>query len=233
MELEVERDLHSDKTFSVEQLLSKYTDISSDVKTEVLSYASFQKIKRNTFLREPSGDSPFVMVAEGQVKVYGLTDSGRSIFISYIGKGDFCPLSVVRLFGLDVPNIRCVAESDVSLLIIPKRCFSSLLSKSELFRAEVIRLQSQFSLHLMSLLNQVCFRRLPDRVVDLLLDTYERKNQILISLTHQELADELGSSREVISRLLKDIESHGAIKLHRGAIEVLKPEGLKGYSLTG
>ncbi len=226
-------DVHKDKYCSVEQLFSKFTDIPKTLKSDVLSCSSIHYVRRNAFLREPNGDSPFVLVIKGQVKVYGLTESGRSIFISYIGESEFCPLSVVRLLGLEVPNIRCVAESDLRLLIVPKRCFASLLSESALFRAEVIRLQSQFSLHLMSLLNQVCFRRLPDRVVDLLLDTYERKNKILISLTHQELADELGSSREVISRLLKDIESCGVIKLHRGAIEVIEPEGLKGYSLSG
>ncbi len=233
MECEVGHDVNKDKLCLIEQLFSKFTDIPHTLKCEVLSCSLIRDVRRNAFLREPSGDSPFVLVITGQVKVYGLTENGRSIFIGYIGEGEFCPLSVVRLLGLEVPNIRCVAESDLRLLVIPKRCFTSLLSESELFRAEVIRLQSQFSLHLMSLLNQVCFRRLPDRVVDLLLDTYERKNQILISLTHQELADELGSSREVISRLLKDIESHGAIKLHRGAIEVIEPEGLKDYSLTG
>ncbi|MFL0804486.1 MAG: helix-turn-helix domain-containing protein [Agarilytica sp.] len=233
MELELGLDVHSDKFCAIEQLFSKFTDIPKALKGDVRSCSVIQDVRRNAFLREPNGDSPFVLVVKGQVKVYGLTESGRSIFISYIVEGEFCPLSVVRLLGLEVPNIRCVAESDLRLLIVPKRCFTSLLSESELFRAEVIRLQSQFSLHLMSLLNQVCFRRLPDRVVDLLLDTYERKNQILISLTHQELADELGSSREVISRLLKDIESCGAIKLHRGAIEVIKPEELKDYSLAG
>ncbi len=233
MELEMDLEVHKDKYHAIERLFSTFTDIPDDIKGDVFSCSVIHNVKRNAFLREPSGESPFVMVVEGQVKVYGLTESGRSIFIGHMGEGEFCPLSVVRLLGLDVPNIRCVAESDLRLLIIPKRCFTSLLSSSELFRAEVIRLQSQFSLNLMSLLNQVCFRRLPDRVVDLLLDAYERKNQIFISLTHQELADELGSSREVVSRLLKGIESCGAIKLHRGAIEVLKPEGLKAYSLTG
>ncbi|MEH6443919.1 MAG: Crp/Fnr family transcriptional regulator [Oceanospirillaceae bacterium] len=121
-------------------------------------------------------------------------------------------------------NAQGVAESDIELAIIPQHCFGELLGISKLFRTFVFAVYAQRMSTLMMLIEEVVFKKLDERLAKILLD-----NAVFfeITRTHQALATELGSVREVVSRQMKNFERQGLIELSRGKTKIFSPIELK------
>jgi len=177
-----------------------------------------------------SKSNQFCIVLSGVVKVYSISEIGRGIYISSIGPGDFCPLQMSILLNDPFIELQSIASTDVVILSFSKDIFFNLHQNSPQFSTHILTMTSRFSRTLVDLVRQVSFQRLPMRVANHLCKNLEQDKSPFISCTHQTLANELGTTREVMSRLLKDMEQKGCIKLKRGTIEVLSIEGLKNYS---
>ena len=198
-----------------------------------------QVLESSTVVRKPKGtplscnesndNSALVIVLSGIIKMYGLSETGRGIFIRHVEAGELCPLSLSKLMGTPMMEAQAVAETDVSLLVVNRECFYTLLEQSNVFRTHVLKETIDFAKDLVTLVKQICFQKLPTRVADFLVKMFNKRRQKIIPFTHQSLANELGTTREVMSRLLKDFETRGYIKLQRGAIEVLSEENLLMY----
>ncbi len=118
-------------------------------------------------------------------------------------------------------DARGVTEADTTLLVVPNEDFQALLGE-QAFRAFVFQLFSERIADLMQLIEEVAFRKLDQRLAALLLGKGQR-----LHTTHQQLADELGSVREIVSRLLKGLAEQGLVALSREQIEILDPAGLR------
>jgi CRP/FNR family transcriptional regulator len=159
------------------------------------------------------------LLLSGVVRVYQIGETGREVTLYRFRPGESCVLTANAILRRQsFPAIATVEES-AEAVMIPADAFRDWVRRYELWRDFYFDLVSQRLASVMGIVEEVAFRRLDARVASLLLGRAERENPI--RMTHQEIASELGSSREVISRILEDFSSKGAIRTERGAVEVL------------
>jgi len=162
---------------------------------------------------------PFVLA--GGVRVVKGAPSGRELPLYRVAPGETCVISSACLLGRTPYNARGVTDSETTLWVLPGADFQALLAEPA-FRDFVFRLFSERIADLMQLIEEVAFRKLDQRLAALLLGRGRR-----LHTTHQQLADELGSVREIVSRLLKGFAAQGLVALSREQIDILDPAGLR------
>jgi CRP/FNR family transcriptional regulator len=163
----------------------------------------------------------FPLLLEGAVRVFKSTPKGREILLYRVEPGDGCVLSGGCLLGQTDYAATGIAETAVTLLLVAPDPFKMLLLEDEAFRRFVFSLYGDRLAEVMELVEAVAFRKLDQRLAQLLVHRGP-----LVQETHQKLADELGSVREIVSRLLRSFESHGWVKLERERVSVLDPKAL-------
>jgi len=163
----------------------------------------------------------FPLVLEGAVRVAKLAPNGREILLYRVEPGQGCILSGGCLLGHSDYSARGVAERDVTLLSLPPALFQALLLECEPFRRFVFGMYGERLAEVMELVEEVAFRRLDERLAQLLV-----QRGPVVAATHQKLADELGSVREIVSRLLRSFEERGWVRLERERVSVLDPAAL-------
>ena len=168
---------------------------------------------------QPCRGFPFVLA--GAIRVVKLSPSGRELPLYRVLAGESCIISSSCLLGHADYNARGVSEGQTTLALLPRPLFDEMLGEPA-FRDFVFALFSERIAELMQLVEEVAFRKLDQRLAALLLG----KGRMLHT-THQQLADELGSVREMVSRLLKGFAEQGLVRLGREQVEVLDPAGLR------
>lgn len=176
---------------------------------------------------EGSPCQAFLIVLAGQVRVQKTAENGREIALYRIGPGQTCVVTTVCLMTGTDYDAEGVAETDIEAQALPMPAFRALLAKSERFRDFVFRAYSVRITDLLLLLEEVSFGRIDQRLAACLL---ERGRSGEVCATHQELAAELGTAREVVSRQLKEFENHGWIALARGRIVLRDLAALAGLA---
>ena len=186
------------------------------------------------FAHIPAGKDVFVegdriqaiaLLISGVVRVYKVGETGREITLYRFGLGESCILTAnAILSNQSFPAIATV-EKDAEAIMIPADKFRAWVSRYDLWRGFVFDLLSQRLSNVMAIVDEVAFKRMDVRVASLIGTRCRVQNPMRI--THQEIAAELGSSREVISRILEDFTARGLIRSSRGEIEVLDFESLE------
>lgn len=209
--------------------IPELAEISGDVWEASLARSSILSLPAATRLIQ-CGDTAenFVVLLQGVVRVYEVAENGREICLYRIYRGQICVLTLTKLLLGPVGCAQAVAEEDVRLLAIPRESFFKLMSTTEDFRRLVVNSMAMSLNEIMHLVEQVSFRRLDLRLACFIGRMSERIATRRLKLTHQDVANELGTTREVVSRLLKEYENMGYIKLKRGYIEILAPEPMRG-----
>jgi CRP/FNR family transcriptional regulator len=159
------------------------------------------------------------LLLSGVVRVYKIGETGREITLYRFGLGQSCILTANAILSRQAFPAIATVEQDAEAVMIPASTFREWVKRYDLWRDFVYDLLSQRLVSMMAIVDEVAFRRMDSRVATLLLSRCQGNNPILI--THQEIAAELGSSREVISRILEDFAAQGAILPARGMIEIL------------
>jgi len=163
----------------------------------------------------------FPLLLEGSVRVAKAAPNGREIVLYRVDPGEGCILSGGCLLGHTDYSATGIAESDVVLLSIPPAQFNALMLECEPFRSFIFGMYGSRLAEVMELVEEVAFRKLDSRLAQLLIHRGP-----VIEATHQNLADDLGSVREIVSRLLRSFEQRGWVKLERERISVLDPKSL-------
>jgi CRP/FNR family transcriptional regulator len=163
----------------------------------------------------------FPLLLEGAVRVAMNAPSGREILLYRVEPGQGCVLSGGCLLGHSDYAARGVAEGDVTLASLPPALFDALLLEHEPFRRFVFGMYGERLAEVMQLVEEVAFRRLDERLAQMLVHRGP-----VIESTHQKLADELGSVREIVSRLLRSFEGRGWVALERERITLKDPKAL-------
>jgi len=190
------------------------------------------------FARIPKGRDVFIegdqvdaiaLLISGVVRVYKIGETGREITLYRFGNGESCILTANAI--LSQKNFPAVAtvEQDAEAIMIPADTFRDWVRRYDLWREFVFELLSQRLSAVMAIVEEVAFRRMDGRLAALLAE--RSKSADLIKMTHQKIAAELGSSREVISRILEDFSAQGMVEVARGSIKILDREALKERSV--
>ena len=171
------------------------------------------------FFRQGENCPQFAMMASGNIRVFKISDSGKQITLYHLEEGETCLVNMICAFlGTPSPAF-AQAETDVEALLVPAERFRQWIRTNDIIRAHVFERMSARIVEVMQLVEEVAFRRMDHRVAEYLLRHFQG-SQPIISTTHEGIASELGSVREVVSRVLKEMERSGAILLTRGRIEL-------------
>ncbi len=193
---------------------------------ELLRDAPLRRAPAGTVLFEPNQPCEgFPLLLEGSVRVVKLSPAGREIVLYRVSPGEGCILSGGCLLGQHGYAARGVAESDVALLRIAPAAFNHLIVQFEPFRRFVFDMYGARLAEVMELIDEVAFRKLDTRLARLLV-----QRGPVIEATHQNLADELGSVRVFVSRLLRNFEERGWVELARERISVVNAKALLEFS---
>jgi CRP/FNR family transcriptional regulator len=166
--------------------------------------------------REGNACESYLFVIEGSVRVQMISNRGREIVLYRVERGQTCVLTTTSLMAATDYAAQGIADSDVSAVAIPSARFHQLMAHSATFRKFVF---SAFSIRisdLLMLIEEVAFGRIDTRLAQLLLDRRGRDDRV--NATHQQLASELGTAREVVSRQLKEFERLQWVNLQRGCL---------------
>ena len=160
----------------------------------------------------------YLLVLEGSVRVQKVADNGREITLYRVTGGQSCVLTTDCLMAGETYPAEGVTETPVVAVAIPQEAFQRALSDSPGFRSFVFAAYGQRVAGLILLVEEVAFGRVDARLAQRLLS--RAGDDDALQATHQELAAELGTAREVVSRQLKEFEHHGWVRLFRGRIEL-------------
>ncbi|MEO0819819.1 MAG: Crp/Fnr family transcriptional regulator [Pseudomonadota bacterium] len=166
----------------------------------------------------------FVVVLSGTVRVEQIGSAGRSIVLYRVSAGESCVMTTSGLLSGMPYGAWGVAEGAVEILALPAASFRALIDSDADFRARVLSVFSDRILELSEVIDDLLVRRIDLRLAARLLE--RAADCDTLTATHQSIAAELGSAREVISRILKDFERRGWIGMRRGAIEIRDREAL-------
>ena len=166
--------------------------------------------------REGDSCGAYVMRLAGQSRVYKMSSSGREILLYRVAAGETCVITTTCLLGNSNYPASTIVEQPIRDVIIPSSAFNQLMVDSKVFRTFVMTNYGALITDLIVLLDEVAFHSLDARLAKLLLDAGANT----INRTHQLMADELGTAREVVSRQLKRFEQKGWVALGRGHVEI-------------
>ncbi|HLP99105.1 MAG TPA: Crp/Fnr family transcriptional regulator [Sideroxyarcus sp.] len=167
----------------------------------------------------------FPLLLSGSVRVIKSSANGRELQLYRVCAGESCILTSSCLLGHSAYHARGITEQDTEMVVLPPAGFKSLIASHAPFRDYIFGLFSERLTDLMQLVTAVAFQKLDQRLAALLLS---KPNPL--RTTHQALADELGSAREMVSRLLKGFAEQGWVKLGREQIEISDPSALRRFA---
>lgn len=222
----------TDRATAGERLLQQYPvlrELDADQRRLLLESGQLREVPAGTVMfdvAQPCSGFPFVL--SGAIGVSKLSASGREIQLYRVAAGDSCILSSTCLLGAVEYDAHGVAVEDSTVFILPRPVFERLLTGSDAFRRYVFRLFAARIADLMQTVEAVAFRKLDQRLAALLLERGPR-----LKVTHQQLADELGSVREIVSRIVGSFADRGLVRTGREQLTVLDAEGLRRVAGLG
>jgi len=208
------------KTISENRLLELFPAFkkSPELSSDIISHAhvvSFPKDK--AIYSEGDACANIALVMSGEIRVFKIGEGGREITLYEIESGETCILNASCIFSKKSYPAHATTLSDTELLLMSSGEFSRLLSTYEEMRTFIFDLLSRRLAAVMTLVEEVAFGRMDLRLLEYL---EEKSEDGKVNATHQKIANDLGTSREVVSRLLKDFERRGVITLSRNLIQI-------------
>lgn len=171
--------------------------------------------------------SAYPMLTRGRIRVVKPAPNGREIGLYRVDPGEVCVLSLNCLMAGTDFTARGIAARDCEGVTVPQATFVRLLEEAPGFRMWVFHSLSERILGLMALVEEVAFSRLDQRLARILVDRTRESQKSTLKRTHQEFADELGSVREIVSRILGSFSDAGYVRLERGQVQVLDADALQ------
>jgi CRP/FNR family transcriptional regulator len=196
-----------------------------DVRNRLNNAARITHIRKGEQVFGPMNipDSLFFLY-DGRIRVSQTSDAGREIVLYRIEAGDSCVLTTACMLAEEAYNAEGIAETDVTVVVLPKPAFDRLSAEEDAFRNFVFAAYSRRLIDLLRVVDDVAFGRIDVRLAERLLTLGDGLKEV--RATHQVLASELGTAREVISRVLNDFQKRELIEQSRGLITFKDKAGL-------
>jgi CRP/FNR family transcriptional regulator len=161
------------------------------------------------------------IVLSGSIRVMRVDDEGRELLLYYIKAGESCIMSFLSGLHQDTSKIKAIAEEDTELLFVPIEKVSLLIKEFPEWLDYIFKLYHKRFEELLEVVNAVAFKKLDQRLLDFIKNKSSLGNTKEINITHEQIANELGTARVVVSRLLKQLEEEGIIQLGRNKITLV------------
>jgi len=206
----------------MEELKKFETLFEPELMREIAKSASVVQINEGaTILDVGQAVKVIPLLLEGILKISRFDESGKELLLYYVHANESCAMTFTCCMQQYPSEIKAVAETNVKLIAIPIGVMDEWLSKYPTWKRFVMKtIRNRFN-ELLNTIDQLAFQKLDERLVTYLKEKARATNSMLINLSHEEIANELASSREVISRLLKKLENEKKLLLYRGQIKLL------------
>lgn len=172
-------------------------------------------LNENSYIRS----IPIVM--KGMIKVIRTEEDGREILLYYIKAGESCIMSFLGGMHRETSKVKAEVEEDAEILFLPVDKVSLFIKEYPEWLDYIFRLYHKRFEELLEIINAIAFKKMDERLMTLLRKKAELTDNPVISITHEQLANELGTARVVVSRLLKQLEENGAVHLGRNKITLV------------
>lgn len=212
-------------TVDTEKYFSFLKSADREVKEQLLKYVSIKQFPEGQFICwEGDVCAQLAIVLSGIVRVYKVGESGREVTLYRIEENDSCILTASCILSQIRFPALAVVEKEVRAALIPAAILRNWIEQYDVWREYVFRLMSKRLADVITTVEEITFRRVDVRIAEFLAGlTGEQEH---IAITHQQIAYELGTAREVVSRILKDFERENIIALTRGSITVQNKQAL-------
>ncbi len=192
------------------------------LKDEVAAYGQLKKFPAGSIiLQEDSYIKAIPLVLNGSLKVMRTDKDGHEILLYYITPGESCIMSFLGGIHNETSKIKVVVEEDAEILFIPVEKASDWVKKFPEWSDFIFKLYHKRFEELLTAVNAIAFQKLDMRLLQLLKQKAELYQTKELKITHQQLADELGTAREAVSRVMKQMENEGLVILSRNKITLL------------
>lgn len=165
------------------------------------------------------------IVTKGTLKVIRTEEDGREILLYYIKAGESCIMSFLGGMHNETSKVKAEVEDDAEVLFLPMDKVALFIKEYPQWLDYIFRLYHKRFEELLEIVNAISFKKVDDRLLSLLYKKQELTDQNTLNITHEQLANELGTARTVVSRLLKQLEENGIVQLGRNKITILQKLG--------
>ncbi len=188
--------------------------------TDISENALLKDFSKGDVVIEQDSQIKFIpLITKGEVKIMRKEESGAGLYLYSLYRGDICAMSVSCCINQAKTNVMAIAATDSEILMIPSYFMDVWIVKYQIWRAFVFgNYRSKFD-ELLESINSIAFTKLEERLERFLIIRTAKTNGIL-KMTHQQIAEELNSTREVVSRHLKQLETAGKIKIKRNEVNL-------------
>lgn len=190
---------------------------------EILNVGNFQQLSANEILIDLGQKiTHFPLIIKGSLKIQREDSDGKEVFLYYVDSGNTCAATVSCCLSNKFSNVRALVEEDASVINIPIEYMDKWITTYPQWRTYIFQSFSNRFEDMLKAVDQLAFKKMDERILDYLNNTANLTKTNVINLSHQEIAIDLNTSREVVSRLLKQLETEDVLQqLGRGKIELL------------
>ncbi len=204
-----------------------WDQLSADQQSRILDNLVFREIKKGTVIHNGNADcTGLLLVKSGQLRAYILSDEGREITIYRLFDQDICLFSASCMLRSAQFDITIEAEKDTGLWVIPAETYRSIMERSAPLSNYTNEIMAARFSEVMWLVEQIMWKSMDKRVAAFLLEEFAIEGTDRLSITHETIANHLGTHREVVTRMLRYLQGEGMVKLSRGAVELLDEKKL-------
>ena len=192
---------------------------SPEIRAKLTSYGSSKTFNEgDVILNEDSYIKAIPIVIKGSIRVMRMDEEGGEILLYYIKAGESCIMSFLGGMHHETSKVKAIAEEETQILFIPIDKVSSLIKEYPEWLDYIFRLYHKRFEELLEVVNAIAFKKMDERLLNSLKKKSEVNKTNTLQVTHEQLANELGTARVVVSRLLKQMEDEGLVKLGRNRI---------------
>jgi len=212
---------HSEKMITTENLLdARFAELEPQLKEEILSIGEVLEVKAgDVLLKMGQFIRSTMLILDGRIKIYREDEDGNEFLMYYLEPGNACAFSIMCAMNNEKSQVTAVADTEATLLSVPFESTAKWMHDFRSWDEFVIKTYRGRFEELLLTLDHIAFRSMDERLVFYLKRKMEGEGDEL-HISHQQIARDLNSAREVISRLLKKMEQRGALKLERSVIKV-------------
>jgi len=204
----------------LELIRRTYPFLEKDLLSEIGEVSVLHHLKIDQgILGEGDYIKSFPMVLEGCLRVVRLSESGNELLLYYLNSGEICSMSLTCCIGLQKSNIKMIAEEDSVIITIPVDVPEKWMSEYKSWKEFMMYSYKRRFDELLETIDSIAFMKLDERLIRFFTDRYKSTGKTLFKGTHQEIALQLNTSREVISRLLKNLEKNNLVLMSRYSVD--------------
>lgn len=199
-------------------------------KKKISESVSYQKVRKGTVLHSGSSDcTGLLLVCTGQLRAYILSEEGREITIYRLFDRDICLLSASCMMqGLRF-EVTVEAKQDTQLWVVPAEIYKQIMEESVAVANYTNEIMADRFSEVMWLVEQILWKSVDKRLAEFLMEESRLTGSTVLKITHEAIANHMGTAREVVTRMLRYFQSEGMVKLSRGKIEIIDDKKLQKY----